>query len=92
MADWTVGPGDLPVWICLRGDLTPVNKPGLQPAFQPFLYTYTLDLLLPVAGLHQRDAWVAHGLAQWCSVFSIVMGWVLATAVVLSLTRLLKRD
>ena len=71
-------------------DLTPVNKPGLQPPFQPFLYT--LDLLLPVAGLHQRDAWIAHGFAQWWSVFFIVMGWVLATAVVLSLTGLLKRD
>jgi len=33
-----------------------------------------------------------HGAAQWWSVFFIVMGWILATAVVLSLTGLLKRD
>ncbi len=73
-----------------RGDLTPANKPDVQPPFQPFIYT--LDLLLPVAGLHLRDAWIAHGAAQWWSVFFIVMGWILATAVVLSLTGLLKRD
>ena len=74
-----------------RGELTPANKPGaVQPPFQPFLYT--LDLLLPVVSLHVRDAWIAHGAAQVWSVVFIVMGWILATAVVLSLTGLLKRD
>ena len=73
-----------------RGDLTLANKPDVPPPFQPFLYT--LDLLLPVASLHVRDSWIAHGAAQWWSVFFIVMGWILATAVVLSLTGLLKRD
>ncbi len=72
------------------GDLTPANKSNVPPPFQPFLYT--LDLLLPVASLHQRDGWVAHGAAQWWSAIFIVMGWVLATAVVLSLTGFLKRD
>jgi hypothetical protein len=71
------------------GDLTATNK-ATAPPFQPFLYT--LDLLLPVASLHQRDGWVAHGAAQWWSVFFIIMGWILATAVVLSLTGFLKRD
>ena len=73
-----------------RGDLTPATKPGVQPPFQPFLYT--LDLLLPVVNLHVRDAWVAHGAAQVWSVVFIIVGWILATAVVLSLTGLLKRD
>jgi hypothetical protein len=37
------------------GDLTPANKSnGVQPPFQPALYT--LDLLLPVVNLHIRDA------------------------------------
>jgi hypothetical protein len=72
-----------------RGDLTAADKANAPP-FQPFLYT--LDLLLPVANLHQRDGWVAHGAAQWWSVFFIIMGWILATAVVLWLTGLLKRD
>ena len=73
-----------------RGDLTPASKTNVPPPFQPFLYT--LNLLLPVVSLHVRDAWVAHGAAQWWSVIFIVMGWILATAVVLSLTGLLKRD
>jgi hypothetical protein len=72
------------------GNLTPANKPDVQPAFQPFLYT--LDLLLPVVNLHVRDAWIAQGAAQGWSAFFIIMGWILATAVVLSLTGLLKRD
>jgi hypothetical protein len=74
----------------VRGDLVPASKTTTSPPFQPFLYT--LDLLLPVASLHQRDGWVAHDAAQWWSVFFIVMGWLLATAVVLSLTGFLKRD
>jgi len=73
-----------------RGDLTPASKTNVPPPFQPFLYT--LDLLLPVVSLHVRDAWIAHGAAQWWSVAFIIVGWILATAVVLSLTGLLKRD
>jgi len=106
LLDWTVG-YSYRTWLALvwlvgllvlgtvlfgyvyPGDLTAANK-ATAPPFQPFLYT--LDLLLPVASLHQRDGWVAHGAAQWWSVFFIIMGWTLATAVVLSLTGLLKRD
>jgi len=73
-----------------RGDLTPASKTNVPPPFQPFLYT--LDLLLPVVSLHIRDTWIAHGAAQWWSVAFIIVGWILATAVVLSLTGLLKRD
>ncbi len=72
------------------GDLTPANQSGVQPPFQPFLYT--LDFLLPVVSLHVRDAWFAHGAGQIWSVVLIIIGWILATAVVLSLTGLLKRD
>jgi len=107
LLDWTVGYGyrtwSALVWLAgllvlgtvlfgyvCAGDLTPASKTTVSPPFQPFLYT--LDLLLPVASLHQRDGWVAHGAAQWWSVFFIVMGWILATAIVLSLTGLLKRD
>jgi len=107
LLDWTVGYGyrtwQAGLWLAgllvlgtvlfgyvVRGDLAPASKTTVSPPFQPFLYT--LDLLLPVASLHQRDGWVAHGAAQWWSVFFIVMGWILATAIVLSLTGLLKRD
>ena len=72
------------------GDLTPATKPALPPPFQLFLYT--LDLLLPVISLHIRDAWIAHSITQVWSVVFIIVDWILATAVVLSLTGLLKRD
>jgi hypothetical protein len=90
---WLIGFLILGTWLfgsVYRGELTPANKPDVQPAFQPFFYT--LDLLLPVVSLHVRDAWIAHGAAQVWSVVFIIMGWILATAVVLSLTGLLKRD
>ena len=56
----------------------------------PFLCT--LDLLLPVVSLHVRAAWIAHCAALVWGVVFIIVGWILATAVVLSLTGLLKRD
>ena len=92
-AFWLAGFLILGTWLfgsVYRGELTPANKPDVPPPFQPFLYT--LDLLLPVVSLHVRDAWIAHGAAQVWSVIFIIMGWILATAVVLSLTGLLKRD
>lgn len=57
--------------------------------FQPVLYT--LDLILPVVNLHQDDAWIAQGPAQWGALLTVA-GWVLATAAVAALTGLLKRD
>src|SRR6266566_3352415 len=90
---WLIGLLILGTWLfgsVYRGELTPANKPDVQPPFQPFFYT--LDLLLPVVSLHVRDAWIAHDAAQVWSVIFIIVGWILATAVVLSLTGLLKRD
>jgi len=92
-AFWLVGFLILGTWMfgsVYRGELTPAKKPDVQPPLQPFYYT--LDLLLPVVSLHVRDAWIAHDAAQVWSVIFIIVGWILATAVVLSLTGLLKRD
>jgi hypothetical protein len=92
-AFWLVGFLILGTWLfgsVYRGDLTPASNTTVPPLFQPFFYT--LDLLLPVISLHVRDAWIAQGSAQVLSVIFIIMGWILATAVVLSLTGLLKRD
>ena len=66
----------------------PAKRVGEIPAFQPL---YTLDLILPVINLRQRDAWIAQGPAQWGALLSVA-GWVLATAAVAALTGLLKRD
>ncbi len=62
-----------------------------EPEFAPVLYT--LDLLLPIVNLKQRDAWVAvtqH--AQVVSTLFIIAGWALATAVAAALSGLIKKD
>ena len=68
---------------------TPAPQTGGLPHFQSVLYT--LDLVLPVVNLHERDTWIAVGPAQWGALLTIA-GWVLATAAVAALTGLLKRD
>ncbi len=70
-------------------ELSPIHAAPGQPDFQPVLYT--LDLLLPVVNLHQRDAWIAHGATQWLVLAFSLVGWVLTTAIVLSLSGILKR-
>src|SRR5713101_1946446 len=72
------------------GRLAPVHTGKEQPDFQPVLYT--LDLLVPVINIHQRDAWTAHGLAAWLVLAFTLTGWLLTTAFVLSVTGFLKRD
>ena len=44
-------------------ELRPAKSGPGQPGFNPA--RYTLDLLLPVANLHQRDAFHPHGYAAW---------------------------
>ena len=61
-----------------------------QPTFNPTLYV--LDLLLPVASLRQRDAWIAHGPAVWWSVSFTLVGWLLATVLVAGLAGVFRRD
>jgi len=67
----------------------PAKRVGNFPDFQPFIYT--LDLVLPVINLGQRDAWIAQGPAQWGALLTVA-GWVLATAALAALTGLLRRD
>jgi hypothetical protein len=66
-------------------------KPGPgQPGFNPA--RYTLDLLMPVANLHQREAFVPHGYAAWWAFGLTLAGWLLAAVVVAGLTGVFKRD
>jgi hypothetical protein len=67
-------------------------KPGSaeQPSFNSF--RYTIDLLLPVVNLKQRDSFVAEGWAAWASFGFTFAGWLLAAVVVAGLTGLFKRD
>jgi hypothetical protein len=67
-------------------------RPGSpeQSAFNSF--RYTMDLLLPVVNLKQRDAFVAEGWAAWASFGFTFAGWLLAAIVVAGLGGVFKRD
>ncbi|WP_406864608.1 oxidoreductase [Streptomyces sp. HUAS MG47] len=104
MLDVTVGYGFRPwlagLWLAalsLCGTLvfrahtpTPV-KPGEGSPFQPFVYT--LDLLVPFGGLGQRTAWYwKDDVSQWLAYGLVGAGWLLTTAVVAGVTRILSRN
>ena len=61
-----------------------------QPEFHPA--RYTLDLLLPVASLRQREAFLPHGYAAWWAFGLMLAGWLLAAIVVAGLAGVFKRD
>jgi hypothetical protein len=52
---------------------------------------YTLDLILPVINFGYEDAWRPAGATQYVAALLILAGWVLTTAVIAGLTRLLNR-
>jgi hypothetical protein len=100
----TVGYGYRPwiagIWLVLLtllGSLvfhthTPLpNKKGEGAPFNPV--AYTLDLLIPVGGLGQRDGWHwADGGVQGLAYALIALGWVLTTTVLAGVTRALSRN
>ncbi|WP_240507040.1 hypothetical protein [Thermoactinospora rubra] len=63
-------------------------KPSESPAFEPFAYAF--DLLLPVSVFGQRDHFDPAGWTQGFAYGLIVMGWVLATALIAGGTRVLR--
>jgi hypothetical protein len=75
-------------WAFHRADMDPAKYP--LPPFNRWMYT--LDLLLPIVNLGQRDAWLPKGVALWWSWLLIGAGWMLTTAVVAGLTNLFRRD
>jgi hypothetical protein len=70
-------------------DLTRAHADGVRP-FQPLIYT--LDVMVPVVNLHQRDEWVARGYAEWVAFALTLSGWLLTTALVAGVTGVLKRS
>ncbi|MEU6117337.1 oxidoreductase [Streptomyces sp. NPDC047117] len=69
---------------------TPV-KEGEGAPFQPLVYT--LDLLVPIGALGQRNAWYwTTGLQQFLAYALIAVGWLLTTAVVAGVSRVLNRN
>jgi hypothetical protein len=67
-----------------RGDITP------RPEFDPF--RYTLDLLIPIAGLGERELVVPLGAAAWHTFAFVLMGWLVAAALVAGASGIFKRD
>jgi len=51
-----------------------------------------LDLLIPVASLGVRGAWLATGSAQWAAVVLTAAGWLLGLTLVTALSGALKKD
>ncbi|WP_415942100.1 oxidoreductase [Streptomyces sp. 067-1] len=104
LLDATVGYGYRPwlagVWLLALTSLgtlafgthSPVPvKQGEGAPFQPLVYT--LDLLIPIGGLGQRTAWYwPDGGLQWLAYLLIAFGWVLTTAVVAGVTRVLQKN
>lgn len=59
-----------------------------SPGFNPLMYS--LDTLLPIINFGQQDAWTPYSYAQWWAWFSIAAGWLLSTALVSGITRVLR--
>lgn len=103
LQDLTVGYGFRPsraaVWLAsllLVGSVTNALhhpralKPDEAPDFDPFFYT--LDLLLPIIGFGQEQAYAAEGAYQTLSYALIVTGWTLATTIAAGVTRAISRQ
>ncbi|MEU5958527.1 membrane-associated oxidoreductase [Streptomyces sp. NPDC047525] len=103
LQDFTVGYGFRParaaLWLfslLLVGSVTYAAhhpralKPDEAPDFDPFFYT--LDLLLPIIGFGQEQAYAAEGAYQTLSYALIVTGWTLATTIAAGVTRAISRQ
>ncbi|UQX00339.1 polymer-forming cytoskeletal protein [Streptomyces sp. RerS4] len=65
-------------------------KAGEAPDFNPVFYT--IDLMLPIVGFGQENAFAPSGWYQWLSYLLIVTGWVLATTTAAGVSRSLSRQ
>ncbi|HEX6472995.1 MAG TPA: hypothetical protein VF069_28150 [Streptosporangiaceae bacterium] len=68
----------------------PIKPPDERPHFNAF--AYTLDLLVPISAFGQRDAWDPAGWTRWLAYAVIAAGWLLATALIAGVARVLRRD
>ena len=57
----------------------------------PASVRHTADQLIPFVNLSQASTWAPGGISQWVTAGLVVLGWVLATAIVAGVTRVLAR-
>lgn len=103
LLDWTVGYGYRPwisgLWLVLLVAVGTVvfsvyhphtiRQPGERPHFHAFVYT--LDLMLPLETFGQRSAWDPAGWTDWLAWGLTGAGWILATALIAGVARVLRR-
>ncbi|MER7734929.1 membrane-associated oxidoreductase [Streptomyces erythrochromogenes] len=65
-------------------------KQGEAPDFNAVFYT--IDLMLPIIGFGQEQAFAPSGWHQWLSYLLIVTGWILATTTAAGVSRSLRRQ
>jgi hypothetical protein len=103
LLDWSVGYGYRPwlaaLWLVVlvtAGTIVFSWKPPLAlnpktaPAFDPFVYT--INLLLPIGQFVQSNQWNPTGAERWFAYVLVGAGWLLASAVIAGITRVLKRS
>jgi hypothetical protein len=61
-----------------------------HPAFNPFIYT--VDLVVPLVGLGQRDAYDPQGPQRWLAYLLIAIGWIFVTTIAAGVLRVLRRQ
>lgn len=65
-----------------------LKEPAERPDFHAL--AYVVDLLIPIGAFGQREAWDAVGWTQWLAYAIIAAGWILATALIAGVTRVLR--
>ncbi|WP_242883463.1 hypothetical protein [Actinomadura litoris] len=102
LLDWTVGYGFRP-WLAFAwfGFLLavgttvfsvdppkPIKPPDERPVFHSLVYS--LDLLIPLDTFGQQQAFDAMSWSRWVAYTLVATGWVLATALIAGVTRVLR--
>ncbi|MEU4801605.1 hypothetical protein [Actinosynnema sp. NPDC023587] len=84
VVSWVLGS----LWFSVGTPLLVINSDD-RMHFNAWLYT--IDLVVPIVDLGNKNRWQTGGASQWIAAGLIVTGWVLATTVAAGLTRMLKR-
>jgi len=103
LLDWSVGYGYRPwlaaIWLAFLVTVGSIvfawrPPPPLDPATSPHFNSlvYTINLLLPVGQFVQPNQWNPGGTERWFAYALVGVGWLLATAVIAGVTRVLNRS